>query len=224
VSDAEIGAVASVLPPAEACRVLVDLANLRGGPDNITVLIVRVGEAVPEPVVPDAALLLPWYRRIPWPLSVLLLGVLLVGEAWWLTSTQFTFWGIAFFLAGAAALATGLVGLALLYSEEKRRLEAEPVPRPLQIYRQASARIERPLVNKVAKATASLKQRIEEKQWELDLATYQYHQQLAESYLSQDCLAEAFREYCRAFRPLTEALQRQRHKEDLHQPVWDRGS
>src|SRR5262249_1176895 len=31
VSDAEIGAVASALPPAEACRVLVDVANLRGG-------------------------------------------------------------------------------------------------------------------------------------------------------------------------------------------------
>src|SRR5262249_52091887 len=30
VSDHEIGAVASVLPPAEACRFLVDLANLRG--------------------------------------------------------------------------------------------------------------------------------------------------------------------------------------------------
>ena len=33
----------SVLPPAEACRFLVDLANMRGGPDNTTVVIVRVG-------------------------------------------------------------------------------------------------------------------------------------------------------------------------------------
>src|SRR5260370_25741457 len=40
ISDSEMGAIASVLPPAEACRFLVDLANLRGGPDNITVLIV----------------------------------------------------------------------------------------------------------------------------------------------------------------------------------------
>ena len=29
------------LPPAEAVRTLVDLANLRGGPDNITVIVVR---------------------------------------------------------------------------------------------------------------------------------------------------------------------------------------
>src|SRR4029079_7562536 len=42
VKDEEIGALLSCLPPAEAARVLVDLANLRGGPDNITVIIVRV--------------------------------------------------------------------------------------------------------------------------------------------------------------------------------------
>ncbi len=223
LSDAEIGAVASVLPPAEACRVLVDLANLRGGPDNITVLIVRVGEAVPEPKAPESTPV-SWYRRIPWPLSVLLLGVLLLGDAATLTYAHYMTLGVIAFILGAAALATGLVGLAISYSEEKRRLEAEPPPRPLQIYRQASSSIERPLVNKLAKATTALKQRIEEKQWEMDLATFQEHHQLAETHLSQDHLPEAFREYCRAMRPLTEALQRQRHKEELHQPVWDRGS
>jgi hypothetical protein len=33
--------VASVLPPDEACRFLVSLSNVRGGPDNITAIIVR---------------------------------------------------------------------------------------------------------------------------------------------------------------------------------------
>ena len=42
VKDDEIGMVLSCLPPAEAAQALVDLANLRGGPDNITVVIVRV--------------------------------------------------------------------------------------------------------------------------------------------------------------------------------------
>ena len=44
VTPQEVGAVVSVLPPDEACRFLVDLANLRGGPDNITVVVVRVDE------------------------------------------------------------------------------------------------------------------------------------------------------------------------------------
>ncbi|MGA2796175.1 MAG: PP2C family serine/threonine-protein phosphatase [Thermoguttaceae bacterium] len=42
VEDAEIGAVLVCLPPAEAVQALVDLANLRGGPDNITVVCARV--------------------------------------------------------------------------------------------------------------------------------------------------------------------------------------
>lgn len=42
VKDEEIGAILSALPPAEAGQVLIDLANLRGGPDNITVLVIRV--------------------------------------------------------------------------------------------------------------------------------------------------------------------------------------
>ncbi len=42
VEDEEIGAVLAAMPPDEAVRALVDLANLRGGPDNITVVVARV--------------------------------------------------------------------------------------------------------------------------------------------------------------------------------------
>jgi protein phosphatase len=42
VEDDELGAILANLPPQEAAQVLVDLANLRGGPDNITVVIAKV--------------------------------------------------------------------------------------------------------------------------------------------------------------------------------------
>ncbi len=42
LKDDEIGSLLAYLPPDEAIATLVDLANLRGGPDNITVLIVKV--------------------------------------------------------------------------------------------------------------------------------------------------------------------------------------
>ena len=42
VTDQEIGALLAHLPPKKAARVLVDLANLRGGPDNITCVIAKV--------------------------------------------------------------------------------------------------------------------------------------------------------------------------------------
>ena len=42
VTDEELGPILANLPPAEAATMLVDLANLRGGPDNITLTIVKV--------------------------------------------------------------------------------------------------------------------------------------------------------------------------------------
>jgi len=48
VEDHELGTIMGCLPPHEAVKVLVDLANLRGGPDNITVLIAKI-------IKPDAA-------------------------------------------------------------------------------------------------------------------------------------------------------------------------
>ena len=43
VTDPELGAFAGAFGPGDACRYLLNLANLRGGLDNITVLIVRIG-------------------------------------------------------------------------------------------------------------------------------------------------------------------------------------
>jgi len=43
VDDPEIGAFAGNFHPRDACRYLISLANLRGGLDNITVLIARIG-------------------------------------------------------------------------------------------------------------------------------------------------------------------------------------
>jgi len=43
VADPELGAFAAHFHPREACRYLVHLANLRGGLDNITVVMARIG-------------------------------------------------------------------------------------------------------------------------------------------------------------------------------------
>ena len=45
VNDDEMGAIASQNTPREACQQLVDLAKSRGGPDNITLQIVRIDGA-----------------------------------------------------------------------------------------------------------------------------------------------------------------------------------
>jgi serine/threonine protein phosphatase PrpC len=63
ITDPELGAFAANFHPDDACRFLVSLANLRGGHDNITVMILRVGrwvepdtaEDVPVEAKPKAA-------------------------------------------------------------------------------------------------------------------------------------------------------------------------
>ncbi|MFM7058651.1 MAG: PP2C family protein-serine/threonine phosphatase [Planctomycetota bacterium] len=52
VSDAEIGMILSNMPPAESARLLINLANLRGGFDNSTVIAVNV-ESYPAPGSPE---------------------------------------------------------------------------------------------------------------------------------------------------------------------------
>jgi serine/threonine protein phosphatase PrpC len=56
VKDDEIGKTLLVLPPEEAVRALVDLSNLRGGPDNTTIIIVRLTgpQTLGEPSAPAA--------------------------------------------------------------------------------------------------------------------------------------------------------------------------
>ncbi len=56
ISDEEIGMVLESLSPADAVRALVDLANLRGGPDNITAVVAHVlGPQVAQTTVSDTA-------------------------------------------------------------------------------------------------------------------------------------------------------------------------
>jgi hypothetical protein len=78
------------------------------------------------------------------------------------------------------------------------------------------------LVDRIARATLALKQRAEERQWQPDWAAYQQHEQLAAKYLEQGNVQMAFQEYCRAMRPLTEAMLKTRNKDDTNPPIWEK--
>ena len=47
VKDEQIAAILGSMSPPEAARALIDLANLQGGPDNVTVIVARVGQPPP---------------------------------------------------------------------------------------------------------------------------------------------------------------------------------
>ena len=64
----------------------------------------------------------------------------------------------------------------------------------------------------------------DEMHWSPDLATYERHHDSAEQLAKGGDFPSAFREYCRAMRPLTAALEKHRSKEESFQPVWDKSS
>jgi protein phosphatase len=225
VNDHEIGAVASVLPPAEACRFLIDLANMRGGPDNITVVIVRIGGSADVNGVPPGSARKPraLWSRVPWWAFSFVLGMLLVMAAIDLAvQNSRTLAGWTFFLA-ATAIVAGVVGVLLHYLRECRQSAAEGEERPaLRIHRQSPCRIEPALLERLTKAVQTLRQHADEKRWMPDWKTYEEHSLAAEDLLQHGDLPGAFREYCRAMLPLTRALHKQRNKEESFQPVWER--
>ena len=65
VTDTEIGQILAVFPPEPAAETLINLANLRGGPDNITMVIVRTTESVEASQAVDNEMLVPgWHWGI----------------------------------------------------------------------------------------------------------------------------------------------------------------
>lgn len=225
VSDHEMGAIASVLPPAEACRLLIDLANMRGGPDNITVVLVRVGGPSAESngvVAAKKRRRRPLWSVLPWWPFALLAGTLLAVLAivlqhhQWPTTAGFTF------VLGSAAIVAGLTGLVLHYRRERQRITVEESVAP-RIHRQTTCRVEQPLLDRLIRAVKALHQFALEKHWAPDWKTYEEHVAAAESLVQQGGDLDAvFREYCRALMPLTRALNKQRNKEESFQPVWDK--
>ena len=79
VEDKEIGTILACLPPQQAAQALVDLGNLRGGPDNITVIIARVKGPQTACGGSPAAAASGTSTAVVHPLIWTLLGVFVVG-------------------------------------------------------------------------------------------------------------------------------------------------
>lgn len=220
VKDSEIGAVASHLPPAEACEFLVQLANLRGGPDNITVQIVRVGGPGEASVRPRRSLR-SLVRHMHWSLPVLAGGVLLTCVAVPIALAA-RLPGLLLFLFASLTTAAGLVGL-LIHAREvkKKQAEHEPQTDP-NVYRSFPCDLDGGVVEKLGRAASELRDQINESYPQLVPAEYAAHHTRGSEQLKAGSLPDAFREYCRAMHVLARAYNKIRSKSEVFQPVWEK--
>lgn len=217
VSDGEIGAIASMLQPAEACEFLVQLANLRGGADNITIQIVRVLGESGSAVRPARK---PIWKRLHWSFPALVLGLILIAGAIGL-ALEHRFLAVSLFLLAAPTIIAGIIGLVMHVQAEKRREELEPGPPNINIYRQEECSLNQAIAEKLAKATKALAERIRESAPELAPAEFDQHYARGEQFLKEHNLPEAFREFCRAMHALARSYNAPRNKPEVFQPLWE---
>ena len=217
VKDEEIGIACRELPPSEACRLLVDLANLRGGPDNITVVIVRVGAIPPElpqeaDQEPDNPAEGSWGWG--WLIGVLLAGIMfIVGHALPYFDQTTKLEGLLIEAAGVA----GLGMLLLTWLRMRRRAQEKsvfPEMTPGTPYRTASAKITPEFVTELANLEYNLQRSAVEEGWSIEWSEHNRVFEAAKSALAERRYKESLRDFARAIHVLVGGIHLLRKQRD----------
>ena len=216
VSDEELGAILQCLPSDEAAETLVDLANLRGGPDNISVIVAEVdGKALPriEPVEAVGECPPADRRHQSAPLWVAA-GACLAVLVYCLLYQQWV---------GAIVSAIGMVvslGAALAFRSNSG--VACPPVRPLGgpygngPYRKAECPPNGRVVESLAEIAANLRSLPEKEpgDWSIDWQPFDDQRSQAAAAAEKGDYLAAIRQYCRAIHAVMRQLREQRRTAD----------
>jgi len=210
VTDPEIGALARHLPALEACQALIDMANLRGGPDNITLIIVRVGDesgannnrsletsSAPPGNRSARCMIL----GIGLVLASLLMGI--VGQFTGLKPAAMWSSAAVGILLGLAAMTAGL----LIKRWNEPALPDESAP-PLTAYRHAPCAVDKPFLDRFIARLQQLRTAAVEKAWNVDWTEFFAHRNTADKHVEADNPTAALHELCEAQRLLAAAQKR----------------
>jgi serine/threonine protein phosphatase PrpC len=225
VTPDEIGAAVTTFPPEEAVPHLVALANLRGGPDNITCLVVQVpggpGPAAGGGTGGLARIFTAVNRVVPWPYLALGAGVLVAAGSVWLRSEGLP-GAVPAFLVAALLIAAGLVGLYL----QLRSRDDDPAapssdePAELRIYRDYTFEVGKPIADRFAELSASLKESNRDKDLGIDWEAYARHSAEADAAARKSDWRAAFRGWFLAVQEIASGVNKNRQKDEVFQPNW----
>lgn len=218
VSDSEIGAIVSELPAEEACRLLVNLSNLRGGPDNITVIVVQAGD-VPENAqtaeLPVFGASDPGWASFIVFCSAALAVLVSLGLIF---LTQHDIVGYVILLLVAAAGVWWVLRM-------KRTPQSETVYDPQsqstiiwRPYRTASARLNSQFLLQLARMEAELYQAAVDERWPVEMAQRDEAFRKAQAAFQQNDYSEALSEYSKALDLLMVGVQWQRKQMQQKDP------
>jgi protein phosphatase len=210
VTDEEIGVLLGVFPPKEAVQVLVDLANLRGGPDNITVIVARVAaspppSAVASPPVTHVASNGQRYRT--WQAGLVVVGVAALAAVLLGLSEQ----AIAAVASGAVAVLAALVVMVRWLGGPA---SAGQVDRPTRFgsgpHTTKVCLANNVFVDKLAGVVDQLREAATEENWSVDWHRFNGFDSRALAAAERKSYVEAVREYGHAIRFMMDEIRGQR--------------
>jgi PPM family protein phosphatase len=209
VEDMEIGILLGCLSPREAVRALVNLTNLRGGPDNITAIVVRVTEPLdgdPKPDNPSTKGRGNSQRTD----SVLrgLFGLFAVTTliSWASGSTPMTLASLV------AAAVTGLFGWVHYRDIRPKRENHEPLLGSGP-YAEVDCPADAAFVSRLATVIRELCSAAQAGNWTVDWSEFNAFVAMAEESTQATEYAQAVREYCRAMDFMMDELKNQRSRQ-----------
>ncbi len=226
LKDDEIGMISKYLDPSDACRLMVNLANLRGGSDNISVIIVKVGDLpdgnLPQQEEPDAELEIELekdYREWLWLAGVWGASLMVAtGIVMWLL-TQFNK-GEFLAFGGMSLLVMLLVRKVFAqreFGKNKDYLDNKTVEwRP---YRSERLKFNTDFLQYLTTMESELQRAAMEEEWTIEWSNHNKIYYEAKEELEQKKYLKAFRDFSRAIDILMTGLHSYR-KEMVHQARW----
>lgn len=232
ITPDEIGMVLTTFPPEPAAKFLVDLANARGGTDNITCLIVGVpGEGAADgqknksrakgsPFAPVVRAAVKWNKVVPWPLTALGGAVLFAGLSVGLRLSEIP-GSVLFFLIAAALIVAGLIGLILQARNQSEMAETFESDQPeLRLYRDYPFAVDADAVARFTALENKLRQEVNSQSVTVDWAAHGQHTAEAETFAGKGDWLAAFRARCLAVQTIAIPYNKHRQKDEAFKPNW----
>ncbi len=212
VEDDELAAILANLPPKESAQALVDLANLRGGPDNITVIVAKVtGHELTTQVAAQEPLTIGKSKNpsrvhpLMWTMMVacFLAGIVIAGAG--------------SIPAGGGALVLGLVLLVIILLQMSntppdgvtinagQRFGKGP-------YVSVSSEASKEFTDKLSGTIVQLREAAKEQGWTVDWASIDQQSKTAEKSASSGETGLAVAQYLRAISFLMKQVRDQRNE------------
>jgi protein phosphatase len=207
VNKNELGIILGCLPTRHAAQALVDLAITRGGPDNITAIVVRYSQPhsrATEVDGPSGAI-----QTVPPPVGVWLWPLViavLAGVAGYFAAGYLA-------AAGAALAAALLAGGAFAWAEWRaktpwhRRLDARPLGKGP--YTDCECPVDKPASELFGNTVSQLRNLAEGENWQIDWDGFNAFTRRAEAAHGSGDYTKAVREHCGAISFLVDQVRAQ---------------